>query len=479
MDLTVRVFFTLWTIVTLLNNNFGNVEGRYHHHTKQRKVSSVPTAPSDSSTEPENPSVPPPADSPTVPSDPYPNDNQTSSSECVFDVRSFGAVGDGCADDTPAFRAAWKAACAVESGILLAPENYSFKITSTIFSGPCKPGLVFQVDGTLMAPDGPNSWPEKDSRNQWLVFYRLDQMTLNGTGTIEGNGDKWWDLPCKPHRGPNGKTLSGPCGSPAMIRFFMSSNLKVNGLKIENSPQFHMKFDGCQGVLIDKLSISSPKLSPNTDGIHVENTKDVGIYNSFISNGDDCISVGPGSSNVDIAGLTCGPSHGISIGSLGVHNSQACVSNLTVRDSIIRESDNGLRIKTWQGGMGSVTGLRFDNIQMENVGNCIIIDQYYCLSKECLNQTSAVHVNDVSYSNIKGTYDVRTTPIHFACSDTVACTNITLSEVELLPFEGALLDDPFCWNAYGTQETLTIPPINCLREGYPETVGDLSEYQCS
>lgn len=168
-----------------------------------------------------------------------------------------------------------------------------------------------------------------------------------------------------------------------------------------------------------------------------------------------------------------------SIGSLGVHNSQACVSNLTVRDSIIRESDNGLRIKTWQGGMGSVSSLRFENIQMENVGNCIIIDQYYCMSKECLNQTSAVHVNDVSYSNIKGTYDVRTAPIHFACSDTVACTNITLSEVELLPFEGALLDDPFCWNAYGTQETLTIPPINCLREGDPETVGDLSEYQCS
>jgi len=71
----------------------------------------------------------------------------------------------------------------------------------------------------------------------------------------------------------------------------MSSNLKVNGLKIQNSPQFHMKFDGCQGVLIDKLSISSPKLSPNTDGIHVENTKDVGIYNSMISNGNDHIAM--------------------------------------------------------------------------------------------------------------------------------------------------------------------------------------------
>lgn len=46
-----------------------------------------------------------------------------------------------------------------------------------------------------------------------------------------------------------------------------------------------MKFDGCDGVLIEKLSISSPKLSPNTDGIHIENTKAVGIYNSMISNG--------------------------------------------------------------------------------------------------------------------------------------------------------------------------------------------------
>lgn len=65
----------------------------------------------------------------------------------------------------------------------------------------------------------------------------------------------------------------------------MSSNLVVKGLSIKNSPMFHMKFDGCEGLLIDELSISSPKLSPNTDGIHIENTKGVGIYNSMIANG--------------------------------------------------------------------------------------------------------------------------------------------------------------------------------------------------
>ncbi|KAL9859355.1 Polygalacturonase [Arabidopsis thaliana] len=104
---------------------------------------------------------------------------------------------------------------------------------------------------------------------------------------------------------------------------------------------------------------------------------------------------------------------------------------------------------------------------MENVLNCIIVDQYYCQSKDCRNETSAVKVFDVEYRNIKGTYDVRSPPIHFACSDTVACTNITMSEVELLPEEGELVDDPFCWNAYGKQETLTIPPIDCLLDGSP------------
>ncbi|KAJ0034331.1 hypothetical protein Pint_24262 [Pistacia integerrima] len=465
MELIRGLLILVCFALALLLQCSSNVEGRYHHHKKQKDKSS-PVSPSPVS-------HPAPAHEKPVPSSP------SNPKDSIFDVRKFGAVGDGSADDTAAFRAAWKAACAVESGVVLAPSDYSFKITSTIFSGPCKPGLVFQLDGVLMPPDGPDTWPKADSHSQWLVFYRLDDMTFTGQGTIEGNGQKWWDLPCKPHRGPNGSTAKGSCDSPALIRFFMSSNLVVSGLKIQNSPQFHMKFDGCEGVLIEKISISSPKLSPNTDGIHLGNTKSVGIYNSMITNGDDCISIGPGCANVDIEGVTCGPSHGISIGSLGVHNSEACVSNITVRNAIIRESDNGLRIKTWQGGSGSVSGISFENIQMENVRNCINIDQYYCLSKECRNQTSAVYVTGVTYRNIKGTYDVRTTPIHFACSDTVACTDIVMADVELLPYEGQLLDDPFCWNAYGTQETLTIPPINCLHDGQPQKAVEASAYDCN
>lgn len=59
---------------------------------------------------------------------------------------------------------------------------------------------VDKVDGTLMPPDGPESWPKNNSRHQWLVFYRINGMSLEGNGLIDGRGEKWWDLPCKPHK---------------------------------------------------------------------------------------------------------------------------------------------------------------------------------------------------------------------------------------------------------------------------------------
>lgn len=57
-----------------------------------------------------------------------------------------------------------------------------------------------KIEGTIMAPDGPNLWPKGLSKRQWLVFYRVNGMSLQGGGLIDGRGEKWWDLPCKPHK---------------------------------------------------------------------------------------------------------------------------------------------------------------------------------------------------------------------------------------------------------------------------------------
>ncbi|KAG0496528.1 hypothetical protein HPP92_001219 [Vanilla planifolia] len=329
-------------------------------------------------------------------------------------------------------------------------------IQPTIFAGPCSGKVVFQVDGDLMPPDGPDCWPPNNNKIRWLVFYKADGMSLVGAGLVDGRGQKWWDLPCKPHKGINNTTFHGKCDSPVALCFLRSSNLKVYGLKFQNSPQFHLRFDGCNNVVVDSITINSPAQSPNTDGIHMANSNNVEVYNSVISNGDDCISIGSGSFNV--------------IGSLGQKKTSACVGNVTVRNSVVKHSDNGVRIKTWQGGQGSASGVIFDGIQMDTVRNPIIIDQYYCLSKPCANLSSAVNISNVLYSNINGTYDDRRPPIHLGCSEAVPCTNIALSNVKLLPAQGGRALDAFCWNAYGEMRTASVPPISCLLEGMPRSI---------
>ncbi|KAL6850017.1 hypothetical protein ACP4OV_020644 [Aristida adscensionis] len=467
----------------------GGAQGRHHHgkHAKRGGAARPPAhAPGPASPRrapprprPYSPPAPPPS-SPSHPTPGAPAPAPAPSGAAVYDVvKDFDAVGDGVADDTDAIKTAWDTACQDDGpSVVLAGAGHSFLVHTTVFTGPCQGTVTLQVDGTIVAPSDPDTWPASSKRN-WLVFYQTHGVSLRGAGLIDGKGQKWWDLPCKPHKGGS-STHGGSCDSPVALRFFMSNNVTVQGLKVQNSPEFHFRFDGCRGVVVSGLAISSPALSPNTDGIHVENTQDVLIANSAVSNGDDCVSIGAGTLNVHIENVTCGPGgHGISIGSLGrPGSSRACVANVTVRNAVIRRSDNGVRIKTWQGGSGSVSSVSFENVRMDAVRNPIIIDQYYCLSRSCENATSAVLVAGVSYAGIRGTYDVRSPPIHFGCSDAVPCTNITLADVELLPATGERVDDPFCWSVYGSATTPTVPPVACLMEGVPRNYDDTSSLKC-
>ncbi|XWS57395.1 hypothetical protein CRYUN_Cryun09bG0170600 [Craigia yunnanensis] len=316
-----QVFLLLFSISSCL---FINIQSRHHSHAEQEQFHivshiSVPPSPAPEA------AAACPSYSAKSPNNPY----------GVFNVFDFGATGDGV--DTQAFKLAWDMACQNESEVLLVPDGYSFMLQSTIFTGPCKTAdLVLHIDGTIMPPDGPDSWPRNRSKRQWLVFYRINGMAMQGGGLIDGRGEKWWNLPCKPHKWYSILTMA-----------------------------FELK-----------------------------------------------------------------------------HGKAAQV----------------------------VSKVKFHNIRVNAVRNPIIIDQYYCLAKNGSNQTSAAVINDISYSNIKGTYNVRSPPMRFACSDSIPCTNLTLAEVELLPALGQIVADPFCWNAYGNVLKGTIPPVYCLMEERPQSI---------
>ncbi|XP_075518410.1 polygalacturonase At1g48100-like [Primulina tabacum] len=443
---------------------------RTHHHTVGKS----------------KPKAPPPL----LPSPVPPKKGGNVPFSTVYNVLDFGAKGDGTKDDTKAFQAAWAAACKVEASIINVPAGYVFLVGPVSFSGPyCQHNIVFQLEGTIIAPTDSDSWGS--GLLQWLEFTKLVGITIRGSGKIDGNGALWWQdsafeddplddeskflvplnetLVPKPPIPALRSSLEGkmPKIKPTALRFYGSFHTTVTGITIQNSPRCHLKFDNCIGVLVYNLTVSSPGDSPNTDGIHLQNSKDVLIHSSNIACGDDCVSIQTGCTNVYIHNINCGPGHGISIGGLGKDNTKACVSNITVRDVIMQNTMNGVRIKTWQGGSGLVQGVQFSNIQVSEVQLPIVIDQYYCdMRCSCKNQTSSVSLSDIKYENIRGTYTVK--PVHFACSDMMPCTDVTLNHIQLKPHqERYQMHDPYCWQTFGRLYSPTTPPIQCLQIGKP------------
>lgn len=368
--------------------------------------------------------------------------------EVVISVEDFGAVGDGITDDTEAFEDAWEEACSSVFATLFVPEGKMYLLKSINFSGPCQHPLVMQISGTLVAPKDPNVWIEA---NYWLLFYDVNNLIVGGGGRIDGRGQKWWAESCKINK-------TNPCRpAPTAVIFDSINNLWVTNLSIQNSPKFHLTFEKCVGVEANYLKVSAPKYSPNTDGIHISASTYVMVTDSIIGTGDDCVSIISDSFNVMIQNITCGPGHGISIGSLGKGNSAAEVSFVVVDGAYIHDTTNGLRIKTWQGGSGYAQGISYSNVYMQNVSNPIIIDQYYCDSPTpCPNQTSAVRVSEVSYSNIVGTSATKQA-IRFACSESVPCQNIILQNIYLTLTSGESATS-FCENVMGFSLGSVTPP---------------------
>ncbi|KAH1137418.1 hypothetical protein AAZX31_10G084100 [Glycine max] len=341
-----------------------------------------------------------------------------------INVDDYGAKTIDGRDDTEAFEKAWDEVCST-GGIVVVPEEKIFHLKPITFSGPCQPNIAFRVYGTIKA------WPKmsayQNDRLHWIKFENVTNLRVDGGGTINGNGRKWWENSCK-----RNKNL--PCKpAPTAVTFYQCNNLKVTNLRFKNAQQMHIRFQKCNNVAASNLVVRAPGNSPNTDGIHVTETKNILISNSIIGTGDDCISIVSGSQNVRAIDIKCGPGHGISIGSLGAGDSKAQVSNVLVNRATLTRTTNGVRIKTWQGGSGYAENIIFVNIAMRNVTNPIIVDQNYCdQEKPCHEKDSAVKLSNIMYQNIRGT-SASEVAIKFNCSKTVPCKGIYLQDVILTP----------------------------------------------
>ncbi|XP_021740975.1 polygalacturonase-like [Chenopodium quinoa] len=356
----------------------------------------------------------------------------------TFNVADYGAKGDGKADDTQAFQKAWKEACSFSGAIFMVPSNKNYLLKPITFSGPCKSAITMQISGTILASEDRSVY-EEDAR-LWLVIKKVNSLSVKGGGVIDGNGKTWWKNSCKIN-----KKL--PCKhAPTALTFENCKNLAVKNLNIQNAQQMHVSFQECNNVKVSSLKVTSPEDSPNTDAIHITGTQNIQITKSNVGTGDDCISIVSGSQKVRVTDFTCGPGHGISIGSLGDQNSEAHVSDVIVNGATLTGTTNGLRIKTWEGGSGVASNIVFQNIMLSNVKNPIIIDQEYCdQATPCKKQASAVRVKNVVYQNIKGTSSSEKAVV-FDCSENYPCEGITMENIEIDGIDGGKSTEATCNN---------------------------------
>uniref|UniRef100_A0A7N2MPQ8 endo-polygalacturonase n=1 Tax=Quercus lobata TaxID=97700 RepID=A0A7N2MPQ8_QUELO len=387
-----------------------------------------------------------------------------SSAQTIFNVLDYGAKADGKTDDSNAFSAAWKAACsaATQNPTVVVPSSKDFLVYPLTFQGPCKSSNIsFQVIGTINAPSSPSVWRGRNAR-RWLIFHGVTGLLITGNGTFNGHGSEWWDLSCSDHPSMVG------CATiiPVALNIIHCKHSTISDIYTINSARYHVVVNQSSDILVKNMHITAPESSPNTDGIHIELSQNVLVNNSVIATGDDCVSIGELSSNINVSYVTCGPGHGVSIGSLGRYGNSVKVENIHVKKVNFKGTTNGVRIKTWQIGLGYARKISFEHITLESVKNPIYIDQNYCNNFDgtrgnCEPKSTGVHISEVTYDDIVGTSSSNAA-IYLNCSQSVACTGITLSNIKIESNKSGQQVTSECTNAHGTDSGV-VQPKSCLQ----------------
>jgi polygalacturonase len=285
--------------------------------------------------------------------------------ETVFDVKKYGAVGDGVATETAAIQSAIDAASKAGGGIVEIPAG-------TFLSGPLHfaSQINLRLDsGAILRMLPLEKYPggTRDPEN-FIGGNSLHDIAISGSGGIDGQGAPWWPFA----RERNARR-------PRMIAFNSCERVLIEGVHLTNSPMFHIAIGGrssnvtVRGVTI-RANPSTDPVNPghNTDACDVSGSH-VLVQDCDVSVGDDNFTCGGGTSDVLITNCTYGFGHGVSIGS----HTAGGVSNITVVNCTFNNTEQGIRIKTDRDRGGFVHNLSYYNLHMTNVEFPILIYASY------------------------------------------------------------------------------------------------------
>jgi len=230
------------------------------------------------------------------------------------------------------------------------------------------------------------------------LIYGTDVLDVNiyGEGVIDGNGDigGFWENP----------KIKNVAFRPKNIFLIRCEDIKIIGITSRNSASWNIHPCLSDNISLIDLKVESVEESPNTDGINPESCERVEIIGCHFSVGDDCIAIKAGkyfmttfrpnlyTKDVTIRNCFMEKGHGAVV----IGSEMSCgVYNVKVSQCLMHDTDRGLRIKTRRGrGKTAIAdGIIFDNVQMERVKHCFVVNMYY----NCDPDGKSLYVRDKNY----------------------------------------------------------------------------------
>ncbi|GKZ32409.1 hypothetical protein AbraIFM66950_001775 [Aspergillus brasiliensis] len=277
-------------------------------------------------------------------------------------------------------------------------------------------------DGTHVIFEGETTFGYEEWSGPLVSVSGTDITVTGADGAyLNGDGSRWWDD-------------EGSNGGKTKPKFFYAHDLTsstISGIYIQNSPVQVFSIDGSTDLTLEDITIDNSdgddEGAANTDGFDIGDSTYITITGANVYNQDDCVAVNSGE-NIYFSGGVCSGGHGLSIGSVG-GRSDNTVKNVTFYNSEIKNSQNGVRIKTIYGDTGSVSEVTYKEITLSEITKYgIIVQQNYDDTSE--SPTDGVTIEDFVLDNVQGSVESSGTNIYIVCGSD-SCTDWTWTDVDV------------------------------------------------
>lgn len=305
---------------------------------------------------------------------------ETQLTKPVFDVRDYGAKGDGKTNDQQAIQKAIDK-CKAKGGTVLLQKGTFLTGQLILMSN-----MTLHIDSTAtilgIQSDSEQDYPHniietlypnrmKDDCQRRLIYgNHVHNVTITGGGTINGQGDlnAWINV----------KELGTEKDRPSIFAFIGSKDITITDLTLLKPACWTQVYIESDNITLRKLNIDTGKLTPNRDGIDIVDCHQVLVEDCHIRAEDDGICFKSGSEygcdritvrNCVIDKLNVNAGNCFKLGTDGLGSfTNFDVSGLTLKNAF---QNSAIAIESMDGAL--IDNLNFSDCNIINSGQAIFI----------------------------------------------------------------------------------------------------------